>query len=220
MNEIIKKLPWYNDYLMIQGSLTTIEKELDVLKKPEKHFNEIKTFYQEIGADYTKNEYLKNEDNREPSGRIAELEYTLKISNAIINAVEQQDDKSISALISFGNDGQYGNLMKQIKFYIGISKIKEEPALITDAYDAIVEKYPLNEIDLFRKEGAYYYLYYFQCVRFCVQNCYSHSFHQDVKNCCCNARQMFRHYLSDESLKRYSEILLSEISAIEKNLII
>ncbi len=52
----MEKLPFYDDYMLLVEGKRVAEKEIVELENPEKQLERIKKFYQNIGADYSKNQ--------------------------------------------------------------------------------------------------------------------------------------------------------------------
>lgn len=226
--ERIDTLPWYDNYMLILENKTEAEKGIEDLENPEKQLQRVKKFYQNLGADYTKNELLVEVEanislsNSGEDSRLNQLKREVKIAKIIDNAIRIQDDESIAALNQYKDDETYRMLVKQIMFYIGVSKVKSEPAFIKRAYDAIYKTYPLSQTVRFNEEGVHYFIYYFQCLKACIQSFKSSSTYEDVRNAikdrCYNARLMFKGYSSDIYVGNDVEMIVSEITDIENML--
>ena len=223
---IIEKMPWYENYMLILERKRIAEKEIDDLENPEKQLLRVKKFYQNIGADYSKNQlFSQAEDdiilsNKGKNSRLSHLKREVKIANVMENAVSNQDDASIAALNAYKDDELYKQLVKQIMFYIGVSKVKKEPKFIKKAYDAIYKTYPLDRTVLFSEEGFYYYLYYFQCLQYCIKQYRNQMSFEDVKlkikDRCYNAKLMFCNYQSDIYISDEVGRILSEIAEVDE----
>lgn len=223
--ERIEKLPWYDNYMLILEGRRIAEKEIEDLQNPEKQLQRVKKFYQNIGADYSKNRWLAQmEENiflltKGESSRLGQLKREAKIGIVMENAVKNQNDESVAALYAYKDDELYKQLVKQIMFYLGVSKVKKEPEFIKKAYDAVYRKYPLDSTVLFSKEGVYYYVYYFQCLQSCINRYQNHSSFEDIKtkakDRCYNAKLMFNEYQSDMYIADEVGLILSEISDVE-----
>lgn len=224
--DIIEKLPWYENYILTLEGRRIAEKRIEDLENPEKQLQRVKKFYKNLGADSTKNKWLVQveEDitssNKGEDSRLSQLRRQMKFGTILENAVEKQDDESISALNCYKDDELYKQLIKQTMFYIGVSKVKKKPDFINKAYNGIYKTYPLDRVDLFAKEGVYYYLYYFRCLQVLIKK------HQNRESCeevctlirdrCYNAKLMLNCYLSDIYLSDGVRLILSEIEAVEK----
>ncbi len=224
--ERIDKLPWYDNYMLILEWRRVAEKEIENLENPEKQFQRVKNFYHDLGADYFKNQLLSRveEDltfsNKGENSRLSQLKREVKIGTVMENAVKNQDDVSIAALNVYKEDDLYKKVVKQIMFFIGVSKVKKEPEFIKKAYDAIYKTYPLDRTALFGEEGVYYYLYYFQCIQSCIRRYKNQPSFEDVKmkvkERCYNAKLMFAKYQSDMYISDEVGRILSEIIEVEK----
>lgn len=222
----IDKLPWYDNYMLILEGRRIAEKEIENLENPEKEFQRVKKFYHNLGADYSKNQLLSQveEDitlsNKSENSRLSQLKREAKIGTVMENAVQNQDDASILALNAYKEDDLYKKVVKQIMFFIGVSKVKKEPEYIKKAYDAIYKTYPLDRTVLFSEEGVFYYSYYFQCIQSCIRQYRDQPSFEDVKmkvrDRCYNARLMFANYQSDMYISDEVKSILSEIMEVEE----
>lgn len=222
---IIEKLPWYDDYNLILEGRRIAEKGIEDLENPEKQFQRVKKFYKNLGADYTKNNWLAQveEDismtNKGEDSRLSQLKREVKFGNILENAVQKQDDESISALNMYRDDEFYAHLIKKIMFYIGVSKVKKEPDYIKKAYDGIHKTYPLEKASSFADEGVFYYVYYFQCLQVLIKKHKGRVSYDDVirqvQDRCYNARLMLNQYSTDIYLADEVHLILSEIDAVE-----
>lgn len=227
--DIIEKLPWYDDYSLILEGRRSAEKVIEDLENPEKQLQKVKKFYKNLGADYTKNDWLAQveEDisliDKGEDSRLSQLKKEVKFGSILENAVKNQDDESIRALNMYKQDELYAQLIKSIMFYIGVSKVKKEPDFIEKAYDGIYKTYSLNEASSFVNEGAYYYLYYFQCLQVLIKKYKGRELYDDIGKLildrCYNARLMLKPYLMDTYLTDKIELILSEIKDVEVILI-
>lgn len=223
--DIIEKLPWYDDYMLILEGKRIAEKGIEDLENPEKQLQRIEKFYLNIGADYLKNQWILQVEenitylNRGENSRLKQLKREVKFGSAIENAVNNQDDDSIVALSTYKDEELYRRVVKQVMFYIGVSKVKNDPNFIKKAYDAIYRTYPLSTTALFIEEGVYYYIYYFQCVQEFVKRYKSHSQHEDIKqkikDRCYNAKLMISCYRSDMYMSAEIEQIFAEITKLE-----
>lgn len=223
--ERIEKLPWYDNYILILEGRKTAEKEIEDLQNPEKQLQRVKKFYQNMGADHSKNQWISRAEedivflNRGESSRLSQLKREVKIGTVMEKAVTNQNDESIAALNAYKDDELYKLLVKQIMFYLGVSKVKKEPEFIKKAYSAIYKTYPLDRAVQFNEEGVYYYMYYFQCLQSCIKRYRNHSSYADIKiiakERCYNARLMFNGYQSDMYISDKVNMVLSEISDVE-----
>lgn len=225
---IIEKLPWYGDYNLILEGRRIAEKGIEDLENPEKQLQRVKKFYKNLGADYTKNNWLAQveEDisltNKGEDSRLSQLKREVKFGNILENAVQKQDDESINALNLYKEDDFYKPLIKKIMFYIGVSKAKREPDFIKKAYDGVYKTYSLEKASLFANEGVFYYVYYFQCLQVLIKKHKGRVSYDDIKiqiqDRCYNARLMFNRYSTDIYLADEVQLILSEIEAVESAL--
>lgn len=223
--DIIEKLPWYDDYNLILEGRRIAEKSLEDLENPEKQLQRIKKFYKNLGADYTKNVWLAQVEenismtNKGEDSRLSQLKREVKFGDIVENAVQKQDDESISSLIMYKDDDYYKKFIKKIMFYIGVSKVKKEPDFIKKAYEGIYKTYPLENVSTFADEGVFYYVYYFQCLQVLIKKYKGRVSYDDVKSQvhdrCYNARLMLNRYLTDIYLVDEAQLILSEIEATE-----
>lgn len=222
---LIEKLPWYDDYNLVLEGRRIAEKSIEELENPEIQLQRIKKFYKNLGADYTKNNWLKQveEDilntNKDEGSRLNQLKQKVKFANILENAVQKQDNESVSALNSYKDDELYNLLVKKVLFYIGVSKVKKEQEFIKKAYDAINKTYSLEKASLFSTEGVYYYFYYFRCLRILIkQNKGKDSYDEicnQIRDRCYNARLMFDKYLTDMYLEKEIKLVIAEIAVTE-----
>lgn len=225
---IIEKLPWYDDYNLILEGRRIAEKDIEDLENPEKQLQRVKKFYKNLGADYTKNNWLAQvaEDismtNKGEDCRLSQLRREVKFGNILENAVQKQDDESISALNMYKEDDLYKQLIKKIMFYIGVSKVKKEPDFIKKAYEGVYKTYPLEKASIFADEGVFYYVYYFQCLQVLIKKYKERVSYDDIKiqiqDRCYNAKLMLNRYSTDMYLADEVQLILSEIKAVESAL--
>ena len=147
----MEKLPFYDDYMLLVEGKRVAEKEIVELENPEKQLERIKKFYQNIGADYSKNQWLTeaeeniSETNRGEDSRMGQLKRDVRLGTVIENAVEKQDDDSLRSLNAYANNEMYADLVKQIMFYVGVCKVKSDPDYIEKAGTAIMKRYRSEE---------------------------------------------------------------------------
>lgn len=226
--DIIEKLPWYDEYNLILEGRRVAEKNIEDLENPEKQFQRVKKFYNNLGADYSKNSWINQveEDismtSKGEDSRLSQLKQEVRFGNILENAVQKQDDESISALNMYKDDEQYKQLISKIMFYIGVSKVKKEPDFIKKAYDGIYRKYPLEEVSAFVDEGVFYYIYYFQCLQVLEKKHKGRVLFDDIKaqmlDRCYNASLMLNKYSTDIYLADEVKLILSEIRMVELEL--
>ena len=222
---IIEKLPWYSDYIYILEECRIAEKEIEDLENPEKQLQRVKKFYKNLGADCTKNNWFAEAEknisfsNKGENSRLNQLKRDVKFGISLENAIQKQDKESISALNVYMNDERYEQLIRKVMFYIGVSKVKEEPDFIKRAYDGIKNKYSFNNIVTFTEEGVYYYIYYFQCLQILFKKYKGRSSYNDIrsqiKDRCYNAKLMFNSYQTDMYLADETKLVLAEITETE-----
>jgi hypothetical protein len=219
--DIIKNLPWYDDYMLILEGRRCAEECIEKLKNPEKQLQRVKKFYENLGADYSKNDWIAQKDkdvsmtNKGEDSILSQYKRDVKAGNIVENAVQKQDDESIRALLMYKNDNRYGPFVGKIMFYIGVSKAKNEPDFIKKAYEGIYRRYPIEDAVPFIKEGVYYYIYYFQCLQILLKEHEGDDIKHAVFDRCYNARLMFNSYASNPFLEDLIPLVLNEIDAIE-----
>lgn len=202
--EYIEKLPFYDEYLMLLEGGRLAEKEIEDMKNPEKKFQKMKKFYENLGADYTKNhwmaeigenlEYLtKGEDSR-----LSQLKRTIQFRDVLKNAVEKQDKDSIMNLYSYINNENYGKIVRTTMFFLGVSQAKADRSYIDRACKEIVNRYTPSRVALFNEYGCYYYLYYLQCLKIYLKT-HVDDFEgkKQIGDRCLNLKLMFRPYYKD-----------------------
>lgn len=221
----MENLPWYKNYMLILEQKQTAEKEIEDFENSEKQLQRIKRFYQKIGAACSKNQWISKEDdaialsNREETGRLSQLKSMVDIGTVLEKVVQIQDDESINALLKYINDERYNQLIQRIMFFLEVSKAKQNPDYFKQAYNAVYHTYPLNNMILFKEEGVYYYLYYFQCLQSCMESNRNGSSYEKVcsmvKERLNEAKAIFNHYLSDKYLSKEAEMVFSKIYEVE-----
>lgn len=223
--EKIDKLPFYDNYMLLVEEKNVAEKEIIELENPEKQLERIKKFYQNIGADYKKNQWLLETEenlsftNRDEDSRMSQLKRTVKLGTIIENAVVKQDDESLRTLSAYGNSEMYSNLVRQIMFYVGVCKAKDDPEFIQKAGIAIMKRYPPIEATLFINEGVHYYIFYLHCLQSCLKRYKKHSMYGKVKEKaaerCMNLKLMLNPYREDIYIGDKVKSILTEISDLE-----
>ena len=125
---------------IILSERRSIEKEIENLENPEKELQRIKKFYANLGADYSKNNWLAQLDekisitNRGANSRLNQLRRAVKFSNTLEMAVTKQDKESINSLFMYEDDEEYAELIKSVKFYLGVTQVKKDISYIKKAY--------------------------------------------------------------------------------------
>lgn len=223
---IIEKLPWYNDFTLVLERKRIAEKDIEEIENPENQLLRIKKFYKNLGADYSKNIWIKQvEENNitsddEEDSRIKQLKREVEFANILECAVLRQDNESISALIIYKDNALYKQIVRKVMFYIGVSKVKEEPEFIKKAYDGVYKNYPLDRASLFSNEGVYYYIYYFKCLHKLIIKYNGMVSYEEIKNQikdrCYNAKLMLSNYLKDMYLMNEVQLIMTEIRAVEE----
>lgn len=223
--EKIDKLPFYDNYMLLVEGKRTAEKEIVELENPEKQLERIKKFYKNLGADYSKNQWLAEAEenvsaaNRGEDSRMSQLKREVRLGTIVENAVEKQDDESLRELNTYRYSEMYGNLVKQIMFYVGVCKVKSEPELIEKAGTAIMKRYDPIEAALFASEGVHYYRFYLQCLQTCLRRYRNHSQYETVKAKaaarCMNLKLMLNPYREDPYISSEVKSILTEISDTE-----
>lgn len=218
----MENLPFYDEYMHLVESKRDAEKEIVELENPEKQLERIKKFYQNIGADYSKNQWLTeaeeniSETNRGEDSRMSQLKRDVKLGTVVENAVEKQDDDSIRALNAYGNNEMYADLVRQIMFYIDVCKVKNDPDSIEEVCKKIIERYNPIKATLFAEEGVNYYIFYLKCMQICLKRYRNHSQYENVKSKvwdrCLNLNLMLIHYADDPYIDNEVKSVLTEIS--------
>ncbi len=221
----MEKLPFYDDYMLLVEGKRVAEKEIVELENPEKQLERIKKFYQNIGADYSKNQWLIeaeeniSETNRGEDSRMSQLKRDVRLGTVIENAVEKQDDDSLRSLNAYANNEMYADLVKQIMFYVGVCKVKSDPDYIEKAGTAIMKRYNPIEATLFAEEGVNYYIFYLHCMQICLKRYRNHSQYEIVKSKvsdrCMNLKLMLNRYADDPYIDNEVKSVLTEISDLE-----
>ena len=222
------RLPWQDDYKFIMEERRLAEKELEDLENPEKQLRRIKQFFQDLGADYSKNSWVTkaesdiNAINKGENSRLNLAKKAVNFGNALENAVQNQDDDSIRSLINFRGDERYGSLITEVMFYLGVTKSKTEREQAKRAYKAIHDRYTFDKITPFNKEGVFYYLYYYECLRSLIhatgRGNDKNDIYDYIKYRCTNDRLMFNEYLSDIYISNSVTQIMDEISKVEMDL--
>ena len=147
----------------------------------------------------------------------------MKFANILEEAVQKQDDQSLTALCSYKDDDSYRQLIKNVMFYIGVSKTQKDPEFVLKAYKGISDTYSLDKVSLFVEEGVYYYIYYFQCLQHLNEKYVGRANYDEVrskiKDRCYNAKLMFNSYLKDMYISEQVGLILNEITAVETALL-
>lgn len=225
---IIEKLPWYDDYILVLEGRRISEKEIEDLENPEKQLQRVKKYYENIGADYSKNTWVVQAEehivttNKGEDSRLSQLKREVKFGNVLENAVQKQDDESIHALNIYKDNERYRQIIRKVMFYIGVSKAKEDPDFIKKAYDGVYKAYPLEKASSFADEGVYYFVYYFQCLQVLIRKYKGRVSYEEIKDQirdrCYNAKLMLNRYSADMYLADEVQMILSEIEAVESML--
>lgn len=235
----IERLPWYDSYMLLMEEKKHAEIDIDDLENPEKQLKRVIKFFDNLGADYAKNKLIVQTEanislsNKGKDSRLSQLKREVRAGSAIENAVRLQDDESIRTMLIYKDDEHYKQLIQQLMFYIGVSKVKDNPldkrmgsykTIMEEAYDAILKRYPPSgEISLFKSEGVDYYIYYFECLQECIKQRNKRSEFGElcdkVRERCYNARLMFNNYAQDIYVAGDIEKILLEISNLEGLLI-
>lgn len=222
---MIEKLPFYDNYMLLVEGKRDAEKEIVDLENPEKQLERIKKFYQNIGADYTKNRWMMDAEshiaqtNRGENSRMNQLKRDVHLGNVVENAVEKQDDESLRALNAYSGNEMYSNLVRQIMFYVGVCKVKSDPDFIERAGTAIMNRYSPLEATIFTNEGVHYYILYLQCLQACLKRYTNHSQYEQVKSKvsdrCMNLKLMLSRYAEDPYIANEVKSILTEVSDVE-----
>lgn len=168
-------MPWYGELALVEEGGKTAVKTIEELENPKKQFIRIKSFYSSIGADYSLNKWMTEEEKNidetdwADQEQLESLKREVRFSKAVNSVLTSPNEDSIKELCVFKNDLLYKNLVRKILFYIGISKIEEDGNDIERAYEGLMKQYPYSNRALFLDEGVYYYKYYIQCLGRCIQ---------------------------------------------------
>ena len=210
--------------LLLEGKRRA-EKDIIELENPEKQLQRIIRFYQNLGANYTKNQWLSQTEqeitftNKGENSRLSLLIEEVKTGNIFEKAVTKKDDESIRALIEYKKRDEYKSLVDQIMFYIGVSKAQSEIDYIEKACTAITRRYPPINTSAFIKEGVHYYVYYLQCLQICLKKYRNHFQYelvqQAVRERCMNLKLMLNMYKTDDYIYEEVQQILTEISNAE-----
>lgn len=221
----IEMLPFYDNYMLLVEGKRIAEKEIIELENPEKQLERVKKFYQNIGADYKKNQWLVeteeniSETNRGEDSRMSHLKRDARLGSVVENAVVKQDDESLRALSAYSSNEMYSDLVKQIMFYVGVCKVKNDPEFIEKAGTAIMKRYSPLEATIFADEGVHYYIFYLQCLQSCLERYRNHSQYEQVKSkvCdrCMNLKLMLSRYTDDPYIDNEVKTILMEVSDVE-----
>ena len=225
---ILEKLPWYDDYVLVLEGSRISEEEIEDLENPEKQLQRVKKFYKNLGADYSKNDWIVQTEehivttNKGEDSRLSQLKREVKFGSVLENAVQKQDDESIRALNMYKDNEFYRQIIRKVMFYIGVSKVKKEPDFIKKAYDGVYKAYPLEKASSFADEGVYYFIYYFQCLQVLIKKHKGRVSYEDIRNQirdrCYNAKLMLNRYSADMYLTDEVQMILSEIEDVESML--
>ena len=221
----IEKLPFYNYYMFLVEEKSAAEKEIAELESPEKQLERIKKFYQNLGADYTQNQWMVekesniSEENKGEDSRINQLKRTVRIGNVVENAIEKQDEESARALNAYRSNEMYRELVEQIIFYMGVCQVKNNPEFIEKAGMVIMKRYDLSNAALFKEEGVYYYIFYLQCLKVCLNRYRNHSEYEQVKakvsERVMNLKLMLSRYAGDPYINNEVGWILAEIVVVD-----
>lgn len=223
--DVIEKLPWYDDYNFILEGRRIAEKNIEDLENPEKQLQRIKKFYKNLGADASKNDWINQVEEdiwitkKGEDSRLSQLKKEVKFGNILEAAVQKQDDDSIWQLNQYKNDELYRDLIRKVMFYIGVSKVKNDPGFIKKAYDGIHKIYPLEKAHTFATEGVYYFIYYFQCLQALIRKHKGRVSYEDIRSQimdrCYNAQLMLNSYSNDMYLADEVKLIMAEIYAVD-----
>ncbi len=221
----IEKLPFYDNYMLLVEGKKVAEKEIIELENPEKQLERVRKFYRNVGADYTKNQWIVetesniSESNRGEDSRVNQLKREVRLGSIVENAVEKQDEESLRALNAYNNNEMYSDLVRQIMFYVGVCKAKCDPEFIEKAGIAIKNHYDPSKAKLFADEGVHYYIFYLQCLQSCLKRYRNHSQYEQVKtkvsDRCMNLKLMLIHFTDDLYISNAVNSILDEISVLE-----
>lgn len=223
--EKIDKLPFYDNYMLLVEKKRVAEKEIIELKNPEKQLERIKKFYQNIGADYSKNQWLMEKEenisatNRGEDSRMSQLKGDVRLGTIVESAVEKQDNESLKALSAYRGNEMYCNLVKQIMYYVGICKVKSDSEFIKKAGEAIVRDYKPTEAKKFADEGVHYYIFYLRCLQTRLKSYrndpQNELVKENVSERCTTFRLMLNRYTDDPYIGEEVRLILAEISDVE-----
>jgi len=222
----IENLPFYDTYMLLVEGKRVAEKEIVELENPEKQLERIKKFYQNIGAVYTRNQWVVetesniSEMNSDEDSRLNQLQRTVRLGSIVENAVLKQDDESLKALNAYSSNESYSDLVRQIMFYVGVCKVEKDPEFIEKAGKAIMKRYSPYEATIFANEGVNYYIFYLQCLKKCLAHYRGDSQYEHVKDMvsdrCMNLKLMLSHFQDDPYIDHNVKSILAEISDIEE----
>lgn len=223
--EMIEKMPWYDTYMLLTEGKKAAEKEIEELENPEKQLQRVKKFYQNLGADYVRNQWLAQAEddiihlNCGQNSRLSQLKHEVRLGTAVEDAVVKQDDESIAALYAYKEDEAYRLLVNQIMFYIGVSKAGTDIDYIEKSCTAVMKKYSPDSTALFIQEGVYYYIYYLQCLQSFLKRYRMHPLFERVRQLaggrCMNLKLLLHSYREDAYIGKEVDEIFKEIANVE-----
>ncbi len=224
--EKIENLPFFDNYMLLVEGKRVAEKEIIEIENPEKQLERIKKFYQNLGADYTKNQWMVevesniSETNMGEDSRMNQLKSEVRLGSVVENAVKKQDVESLKALSAYGNNEMYSDLVRQIMLYVGCCWVKNDPERIEKVGIAIMRDYNPSDAALFINEGVHYYIFYLQCLQICLKHFRNQPQYEQVKAKvsyrCLNLKLMLSQYTDDQYIDNEVKSILMEVSAVEE----
>jgi hypothetical protein len=214
MIDLIRQMPWYEEYLWMKEHSEIDESELDT---PQMQLQRVKDFFEKVGAEPSKNAWIAEEENRISS--IEEDHSSRKTMAGFANIVDwvirDNDPQAIAQLKSYRNDERFTSVISAVMFYVGVSMVKTNRSYTAQAYNAIKTRYPITNTSLFIKEGMYYYILFFRNVRELLEaNKGTDLFYmiqRDVDARIRDAWQLLSKYETDEVLGQSIRLVQTEI---------
>lgn len=219
---IEEKLPWYNTYTLIMDDRAAAINELETVGNPESQFQKIKKFYDNIGADCSKNYWIKEYNKGlglDDTEKLDKLQKIIKFGYVVDTAIRNQDNDSIGELYAYRDNEQYKEFIKQLMFYLGVAKAQTDIQYIDKAYTAISRTYPINNLMLFKKEGAYYYEFYLLSLKICLsayenEPDYKTEVYTKVDNYCKKISNDLEPYISNGIIWNEVQMLQDRIASV------
>ncbi len=175
---MLKDMPWYDYYLMILEGRDRAKDELAAINTPKQKLESVIKFYESIDANYEKNRILAEQANdlsetmSEEDDVAKQYKEDILVADCLEKALNTMDDESFQVVTRYRSNPKYSDLISQILFYLGIRKIETDPNYIVKAYNALINKFNMQNISEFLDGGAKYYIQYWESVGICVKKYY------------------------------------------------
>ncbi len=225
---MLKDMPWYDYYLMILEGRERAKDELTVINTPKQKADSIRKFYESIGADYEKNRILVEHDKdlsdsiEEDSEEAKQYKEDIHVADVLEKALNTMDEDSFQAVVRYRYNPKYSDLINQVLFYLGIRKVETDPYYITKAYNALLNRFNMQNIAEFIDNGARYYIQYWESVEVCVKK-HSQSgnlaeIQQSIKERLFNFKLILQQYSRIDIYASFIKTVREHIDEIEKYL--